>query len=115
MLIFRHRAVYRNVLRLTCFTLRIFQNILQFEADRRAINITINSLDTELSRDDRRRLFSEFGTLYPSGHLDLVARDDYEQVRAVMDNSPSFSAISSKLSSSTDQILEKVSHFIGQK
>lgn len=86
------------------------QNILQFEADRRAINITINSLDTELSRDDRRRLFSEFGTLYPSGHLDLVACDDYEQVRAVMDNSPSFATISSKLSVSADQILEKVSH-----
>jgi V-type H+-transporting ATPase subunit d len=88
----------------------ILQNILQFEADRRAINITINSLDTELSRDDRRRLFSEFGTLYPSGHLDLVACDDYEQVRAVMDNSPSFATISSKLSVSADQILEKVSH-----
>lgn len=83
-----------------------------FEADRRAINITINSLDTELSRDDRRRLFSEFGSLYPTGHLDLVACDDYEQVRAVMDNTPSFATISSKLSTSSDQILEKVSEVI---
>mmetsp|Transcript_4511 Transcript_4511/g.11054 ORF Transcript_4511/g.11054 Transcript_4511/m.11054 type:complete len:272 (-) Transcript_4511:3181-3996(-) len=89
-------------------TSTLMKHILQFEADRRAINITINSLDTELSRDDRRRLFSEFGTLFPSGHLDLVACDDYEQVRAVMDNSPSFSAIFSKLSSSSDQILEKL-------
>jgi len=89
--------------------LHISQNILQFEADRRAINITINSLDTELSRDDRRRLFSEFGALYPSGHLDLMACDDYEQVRAVMDNTPSLSTISSKLTLSTDQILEKAS------
>ena len=63
-------------------TSTLMRKILRFEADRRAINITINSLDTELSRDDRRRLFSDFGSLYPSGHMDLVACDDYEQVRA---------------------------------
>ena len=85
----------------------LMRKLLQFEADRRAINITINSLDTELSRDDRRRLFSEFGSLYPSGHMDLVACDDYDQVRAVMDNNPAFATISSKLSSSGDHILEK--------
>lgn len=101
---------FRN---LNCYSTPLSQEILHFEADRRAINITINSLDTELSRDDRRRLFSEFGTLYPSGHLDLVACDDFDQVRAVMDNSPSFSEISAKLSSSSDQLLEK--HFYEQE
>ncbi len=75
----------------------IMRRALTFEADRRAVNITINSLDTELSRDDRRRLFSDFGQLYPSGHLDLVACDDFEQVRAVMDASPAFAEIRGKL------------------
>lgn len=91
-------------------TASLMRAILHFEADRRAINITINSLDTELSRDDRRRLFSDFGALAPSGHLDLVACDDFDQVRAVMDNTPGvLSSIASRLSASSDQLLEK--HF----
>lgn len=55
--------------------------VLAFEADRRAINITINSLGTELARDDRRKLFSEFGLLYPQGQVALAACDDTDQVR----------------------------------
>ena len=62
-------------------TAEFMGGVLAFEADRRAINITVNSLGTELARDDRRKLFSEFGLLYPQGQLALAACDDNDQVR----------------------------------
>lgn len=39
--------------------------ILEFEADRRAFIITINSFGTELSKEDRAKLFPHCGRLYP--------------------------------------------------
>ncbi|KAI4170656.1 MAG: hypothetical protein LQ348_007071, partial [Seirophora lacunosa] len=54
--------------------------ILAFEADRRAINITLNSFGTELSKQDRKKLYPEFGTLYPEGTLMLSRADDVEGV-----------------------------------
>lgn len=56
---------------------------LQFEADRRAFIITINSFGTELPRDDRAKLYPRCGKLYPDGLAALARADDYEQVRAV--------------------------------
>jgi len=94
-------------------TSNLMRSILHFEADRRAINITVNSLETELSRDDRKRLFNAFGALHPAGHLDLVACDDFDQVRAVMDSTPALSPIASKIIASSDQLLEK--HFYEQE
>ncbi|KAK0584541.1 hypothetical protein LWI29_014846 [Acer saccharum] len=38
-------------------------NLLAFEAERRAVNITINSIGTELTRDDRWKLYTNFGLL----------------------------------------------------
>lgn len=43
------------------YTGEVMQNILAFEADRRAFIITINSFDTDLSKDDRARLFPKNG------------------------------------------------------
>ncbi|KAK2559571.1 V-type proton ATPase subunit d 1 [Acropora cervicornis] len=57
--------------------------ILQFEADRRAFIITINSFGTELGKDDRNKLYPKCGKLYPEGLSRLAKADDYEQVRAV--------------------------------
>jgi V-type H+-transporting ATPase subunit d len=56
---------------------------LKFEADRRALIITINSFDTELSKEDRARLFPRCGKLHPDGLAALARADDYEQVRSV--------------------------------
>ena len=50
--------------------------LLRFEADRRAVNITINSFGTELSRDDRERLFPRIGDLYPVGHAKLAVKKE---------------------------------------
>jgi hypothetical protein len=41
------------------------------QADRRALNITLNSIGTELTRDDRKKLYSNFGLLYPHGQNEL--------------------------------------------
>lgn len=64
---------------------RIMKDILEFEADRRAINITINSFGTELSKDDRQKLYPTFGLLNPEGLGRLARADDFEQVRQAME------------------------------
>jgi len=66
-------------------TARIMSDILKFEADRRAINITINSFGTELSKDDRRKLYPEFGFLYPEGIAKLARAEDIETVRQAVE------------------------------
>ncbi|OJJ44345.1 hypothetical protein ASPZODRAFT_135159 [Penicilliopsis zonata CBS 506.65] len=58
----------------------VMGEILQFEADRRAINITLNSFGTELSKQERKKLYPEFGRLYPEGSLMLSRADDVEGV-----------------------------------
>jgi len=66
-------------------TAEIMGTILQFEADRRTINITINSFGTELSKDDRAKLFPALGRLYPEGSAKLSRVDDFDQVRSSCD------------------------------
>ena len=58
-------------------------DILAFEADRRAFIITINSFGTELTKDDREKLYPTCGKLFPDGLKALARADDYEQVRSV--------------------------------
>ncbi|KAL0231957.1 hypothetical protein PCE1_002954 [Barthelona sp. PCE] len=40
-------------------------SILEFLADRRAITLTFNALHTDLSKDQRKKLYPNFGKLYP--------------------------------------------------
>ena len=61
-------------------TSSVMSEILEFEADRRAINITLNSFGTELAKQDRKKLYPEFGKLYPEGTLMLSRADDVEGV-----------------------------------
>lgn len=78
-------------------TQEIMSEILQFEADRRAINITLNSFGTELSKQERRKLYPEFGNLYPEGSLMLSRAEDVEgvalAVSAVSDYKSFFDAV----------------------
>ena len=67
--------------------------LLQFEADRRAIIITINSFGTELSKDDRAKLYPRCGKLNPDGLAALARADDYEQVKAVAEYYAEYSAL----------------------
>ncbi|XP_022245642.1 V-type proton ATPase subunit d 1 isoform X2 [Limulus polyphemus] len=64
-------------------TADVMCEILSFEADRRAFIITINSFGTELTKEDRSKLYPHCGKLYPDGLAALSKADDYEQVRAI--------------------------------
>jgi V-type H+-transporting ATPase subunit d len=66
-------------------TAEVMTEILEFEADRRAINITLNSFGTELSKADRKKLYPAFGRLYPEGSFMLSRADDIEGVRLAVD------------------------------
>lgn len=66
-------------------TYEIMLNILSFEADRRTVNITINSFGTELSKEQRARLYPTIGRLFPAGNNLLAKADEVEQVRQVCD------------------------------
>jgi V-type H+-transporting ATPase subunit d len=66
-------------------TAEVMSEVLEFEADRRSINITLNSFGTELSKQERRKLYPSFGKLYPEGTLMLSRADDVEGVRIAID------------------------------
>lgn len=66
-------------------TAGVMSEVLEFEADRRSINITINSFGTELSKQDRKKLYPNFGRLHPEGTLMLSRADDVEGVRIAVD------------------------------
>ncbi|KAF5317904.1 hypothetical protein D9758_017799 [Tetrapyrgos nigripes] len=53
--------------------------MLSFESDRRTVNITINSFNIELSKEQRAKSF-------PEGNNQLAKADELDQVRAVCEN-----------------------------
>ncbi len=63
-------------------------NILQLEADRRTINITINSIDTDLDIKQREKLYPTIGLLYPEGTARLAKAIDIESIRTAIDAFP---------------------------
>ncbi|KAJ1759331.1 H(+)-transporting V0 sector ATPase subunit d [Coemansia sp. RSA 353] len=66
-------------------TSSVMGEILRFEADRRTVNITINSFGTELSKDDRAKLYPRLGNMYPEAQMRLARVDDMDQVKAVLE------------------------------
>ncbi|KAI4196213.1 MAG: hypothetical protein LQ350_006706 [Teloschistes chrysophthalmus] len=74
--------------------------ILAFEADRRAINITLNSFGTELAKQDRRKLYPEIGSLYPEGILMLSRADDFEGVALAVSGNADYKAYFDQMSMS---------------
>ena len=71
-------------------TFEIMSKVLSFEADRRTINITINSFGTDLTKEQRAKLFPTIGRLYPDGNNSLARADDVEQVRLACDYIPEY-------------------------
>lgn len=86
----------------------VMSELLSFEADRRALNITLNSLGTELTRDDRRKLYSSFGLLHPYGHAELSAAEDFDQIRAAMERVPQYAQIFGRLGYGEAGMLDKL-------
>ncbi|KAI9673816.1 MAG: H(+)-transporting V0 sector ATPase subunit d [Trizodia sp. TS-e1964] len=66
-------------------TAEVMTEVLEFEADRRSINITMNSFGTDLSKAERQKLYPNFGRLYPEGSLMLSRADDVEGVRIAVE------------------------------
>jgi len=73
-------------------TAEVMSEVLEFEADRRSINITLNSFGTELSKADRKKLYPGFGRLYPAGLFLLSRADDVEGVRLAVDGCSDYKA-----------------------
>eukprot|EP00029_Vermamoeba_vermiformis_P014313 TRINITY_DN9433_c0_g1_i1.p1 TRINITY_DN9433_c0_g1~~TRINITY_DN9433_c0_g1_i1.p1 ORF type:complete len:357 (-),score=103.52 TRINITY_DN9433_c0_g1_i1:89-1159(-) len=88
-------------------TADVMHDVLSFEADRRSINITLNSFGTELSKDDRARLYPRFGSLYPEGTEMLKKSDDAEQVRASLETFATYRNLLSDIQYSEDKGLEE--------
>ena len=89
--------------------------ILAFEADRRSINITINSFGTELSKEQRARLFPAIGRLFPEGNNALARADDIEQVRAACENITEYRAFfDSSVSTGVAPANGSTAHLLGE-
>ena len=72
-------------------TAEFMTDILNFEADRRTINITLNSFGRELSKDDRAKLFPKFGLLVPEGTKRLAkVQDSEENVKQILEPYPTY-------------------------
>jgi len=71
--------------------------LLEFEADRRAISIMVNSFGTVLNeafeRDTRQKLFCSFGTLYNEGTNEFRKTSDMEKLSAVLMKYPLFNKV----------------------
>lgn len=80
--------------------------ILAFEADRRCFIITINSFGTELSRDDREKLYPRCGHLYPMGLEALAKCEEYHQVTDVASKYLTYKEIFEAAVSDEDKSLE---------
>ncbi|KAG6502350.1 hypothetical protein ZIOFF_042242 [Zingiber officinale] len=68
-------------------TAEIMPDLLAFEVDRRAVNITINR--------------------YPYGHEELAICEDIDQVRGVMEKYPPYQSIFAKISDVGQSIFMK--------
>lgn len=65
----------------------IMTNLLSFEADKRVINISLNSLNNpDLTAENKLSLFPSYGRLYPTYHSKLSEIDDVEQLKAIIDS-----------------------------
>lgn len=78
-------------------TAKVMKELLEFEADRRAISITINSFNTSLNepsnRDsERKKLYCSFGTLYPEATMFAFSKvGDMNQLQQALEPYKTFS------------------------
>ncbi|PKI84413.1 Vma6p [Malassezia vespertilionis] len=82
-------------------TAEIMGELLAFEADRRTINITINSFGTLLTKTERARLFPSMGKLYPAGNNALAKADEFDQVKTIVESVPTYRRLFEDMSGSS--------------
>jgi len=91
-------------------TAEVMCELLEFEADRRSINITLNSFGTDLSKDDREKLYPRLGLLHPEG-LDRLAKADdadsiYNTVEMYLTYRPLLESVGGQYGVNEDRSLE---------
>jgi len=84
----------------------VMHTLLQFDADRRSINITLNSFGTELQKDDRKELYPRLGLLYPEGTAKLGEADDQEMVRSAVEHIHAYRTLFNETQYSEEKSLE---------
>jgi len=58
----------------------------QFEADRRAVNIAVNSIQyNDIAEVDKKKLNPDFGTLYPEGFEEIAGAKDENQIYSYLE------------------------------
>ena len=85
-------------------TAQVMTDLLKFEADRRVINITINAMGVELSKEDKLKLYPTCGYLYPEGVYQLSGANDQETVKQIVSKYGQYASVFE--SSSSDKSLE---------
>lgn len=64
----------------------IMLRLLNFEADKRVINISLNSLNNpDLTSEVKLSLFPNYGKLYPVNHLELSQAEEVEQLKSIVE------------------------------
>lgn len=93
--------------RLGSVTGNAMEPILRFESGRRIINITLNSLGTELTKEERAALFPDVPTdLEPEVLGKLATAGDVQSVAAALEMSATFRALFQSAADHPDRSLE---------
>lgn len=87
-------------------TKSVMGRIIKFESDRRIITLTVNSLDTDLSEDNRLRMYPTTGLLYPYYTAPLANAKDIDEVKTLINSSGTYPFFSTY--DGSDKSLENV-------
>eukprot|EP00775_Hariotina_reticulata_P002761 gene2761-3055_t len=64
--------------------------------------------DMMLPAEQEKKLYSNFGLLYPHGHNELSIAEDFDQIRAAMEKVPAYASVFNKLGYGESQMLDKL-------
>jgi V-type H+-transporting ATPase subunit d len=89
----------------------VMGGILQLECDRRAINISVNSLDTDLItkpdlKKHREKLYPTIGQLFPEGTSRLINATEVDHIRNAIDAYPEYRGLLSEMGMDDDKSIE---------
>ncbi|KAH8311999.1 hypothetical protein KR044_008967, partial [Drosophila immigrans] len=87
-------------------------NILSFQADRRAITIAINSLNSNFDTDQRQLLFPTCGNLGPIALNGLAQTIDYDQVRSISSKNLEYGVLFDTIERDTDSLITLEDRFL---
>lgn len=83
-------------------------DLLTFEADRRVITIIFSTFGTELSLNDKLKLFPTCGNLYPNGQLAIGSCMSADNVYSVLETYASRSRLFSRFKNAEPSSLDKI-------